>query len=857
MLSISKSKELEPTTMHFQHFWRWLSSDMNQKLLISYFRSGWAFLIPYLAAYLLYAWLKWPVNPTGDTGFQLSVLSSQPSFVLHLPCLLHVYWALHGIHLVLGATALRAWWKGLALKLQLPTSTGAPSAHLPSTVSQSGHRLLPWAFLALLFYIPGVYMEFPADPWQHYARVNEWSWLQTVTEHSYWKKSSYFLAYSFIGKIAPPLLQLKWFDVYYTVCCLLLCWQYYRLARAIGFSERTSMIFVLLNVLLFGNNIFGFYRYYGMSSTLFAQLSAVAMTRIAIEMARGRLKAGGRRPENNDPSESQSVVLSWLARLSRSDPEPVERAVSCLLQLAGSSILLLPLIAFNHVQGLGFAAFGITAVGVWRLIEWRRSMVAWLALLAVVLSVATVLWYPRHPLLDSVYVPQGWMTSWYGFNFFQPSSAGFQRAWLIPGLLGAINILCGLFLLRRNSLVGWLTILPVFVLMLPCVAIPFANSLAASIHWDEGYIIAFHRMLFAIPAGLAFVALFQWRDQESVHRLAVPNDPEPACAEPIEWVEGLRLPFTVYRLPSFTILLSALLLIALVPAGRPAYNRLYNVLMVPAQDVAMRHVVSAPLLEQISAEVTTGPTASDPRRAAVERARVLAMPGIAYALNSTGVTEISLAQKSWATISASGFVDGLRERLLNLQEGSIRHANFLSTNLLFTPLSATAFLSGHWVPVRVALEHAAQSELFSYPRSPSRPPQIWIQWYSPRDKTTRFFAKGSGQDMPPDDRGRLDTGTGNQAIRADDTILFQPVMRTFNNSGWQLTLKITGPGMTSARTIKGHLVPLSGLQWLYEDHALYVKQPGRYDVELIGTTLWPEVTTTVRYHFVVQPQPAQ
>ena len=32
-------------------------------MLTAYFRSGWAFFIPYLAAYLLYAWLKWPVNP--------------------------------------------------------------------------------------------------------------------------------------------------------------------------------------------------------------------------------------------------------------------------------------------------------------------------------------------------------------------------------------------------------------------------------------------------------------------------------------------------------------------------------------------------------------------------------------------------------------------------------------------------------------------------------------------------------------------------------------------------------------------------------------------------------------------------
>ena len=33
------------------------------RLLITYFRSGWAFFIPYLFFYLLYAWLKWPVNP--------------------------------------------------------------------------------------------------------------------------------------------------------------------------------------------------------------------------------------------------------------------------------------------------------------------------------------------------------------------------------------------------------------------------------------------------------------------------------------------------------------------------------------------------------------------------------------------------------------------------------------------------------------------------------------------------------------------------------------------------------------------------------------------------------------------------
>ncbi|NBR59819.1 MAG: hypothetical protein EBT89_11765, partial [Opitutaceae bacterium] len=91
---------------------------------MAYFRSGWAFLIPYLAAYLLYAWLKWPVNPVaagsstvGGGQLAVSAIGALPSTAHGLlstgvPCLLHVYWTLHAINLVLGGLALRAWWKG-------------------------------------------------------------------------------------------------------------------------------------------------------------------------------------------------------------------------------------------------------------------------------------------------------------------------------------------------------------------------------------------------------------------------------------------------------------------------------------------------------------------------------------------------------------------------------------------------------------------------------------------------------------------------------------------------------------------------------------------------------------------------
>ena len=119
-----------------------------------------------------------------------------------VPCLLHVYWALHALHLVLGAIALHSWWKAAALKLQLSTSTGALSVRPPSTADlslETIYRLLPWVFLGLIFWIPGVYLEIPSDPIAHLGRVVEWTYIDHVTEHSTWRKFSYFLCYSITG----------------------------------------------------------------------------------------------------------------------------------------------------------------------------------------------------------------------------------------------------------------------------------------------------------------------------------------------------------------------------------------------------------------------------------------------------------------------------------------------------------------------------------------------------------------------------------------------------------------------------------------------------------------------------------
>jgi len=545
-----------------------------------YFRSGWAFLIPYFAAYLLYAWLRWPVNPDTD------LLSS----VLRPPCLLHVYWFLHALHLLLGSLALSAWWRGSGATVVAATEDGRDVIdHAALSQALTGnrsldtvYRLLPWLCLALLFYIPGVYLEWPSDPWHHLQRINWWHDMDFVTAYSSWLKSSYFIPYSLLSW-ATGLRQIFWLDFYYTGICLLLCWQYFRLARACNLGEGASMIFVLLQALLFGNNIFSFYRYYGISSSIYAQLGAIALTRIALEAAKTKQLS----------LSSFFSLPSMGGIVSPADSPPT---VYRLLWVCSP---LVALTAFNHVQGLGIAGLGVGAVIVWRLIQWRRSMIGWLAAVATLLSVATVLWYPRHADIAAVYRPQGWLNAWYGFNLFDPSSIVFERSLHILGAFGLLNLATALWLIRRNHIAGWLTLMPIIALALPCVALPFAQFIASTTHTT--YIITFHRMLLAIPTGLALVTTLS----QIVNRISArPHSISlfPIFNIPRLFYDSVNVPVSPLRGCAFLVIPVALGVVLTIPPSTPnyitllCYNRSWNALAIVPFD-----------LRQESAEGQTSP----------------------------------------------------------------------------------------------------------------------------------------------------------------------------------------------------------------------------------------------------------
>ena len=344
----------------------------------------------------------------------------------------------------------------------------APISRSPGSFS----HLIPWIFLGLIFWIPGLYLEWPSDPWEHLRRINEWHGLDTVTAHSAWRKSSYLLAYSLTG-FSSGLSQLPWLNVFYTGTCLLLCWQHYRLARAIGLDARASFLFVLLNVMVFGNNIFSFYRYYGLSSSVIAQLAAVALMRIALEAGQG-------------------ILVS----------NPLGRPSLNMLRIAPTVLALGMLAAFNHPQALGIAIIGALGVAVWLTLTRRRRAFFWLAGGIVAANIIFLLLHQPSPHIEALR-SAGWLNSIYGFNLYAWPSLAAERVWVILGGFGLINLAAGLLLATRNSVAGWLTIIPVVVLSMPVFSVPFASQT------EPEEVLVFHRMLFAVPVGLATIVLLR------------------------------------------------------------------------------------------------------------------------------------------------------------------------------------------------------------------------------------------------------------------------------------------------------------------------------------------------------------
>ena len=592
---------------------------------------------------------------------------------------------------MLAALALRSWWICHAARAFDPAPTAGSTSDRPTSdhplLATFISTILPWLLLAIIFYIPGVYLEYPSDPWMHFSRITEWSSLLNVGGHSVPNKSNYFLPYSILGNI-PSDRQLSWLNVYYTAACLLLCWQYFRLAQGAGLSRRTAFLFVLAQTLLSGNSVFGFYRYYGIASTIVAEIAAIALIRLGLSAA-GRESTGRKNP----------IVLTRERRLADSIS-----SISRYWNLVPSATLLFILILLNHVQELGIAGLGLTAVAIWRLLEWRRSMLWWLSGAFLVLNVSAVFWWPRNPVLDVVYRPQGWLSAWYGFNILSAFSPAGDRMLQILGGFGIANLAAGVVLLRRNHVAGWLTIVPILALLSPAVAIPFAGALEHYGGWTN--IISFHRLFFAIPTCLAasvFASAIFQRHSPKIKPVAwsaitgsgkemrgIRNQEQNASFFPAVQTSGLLR-------SRFSFLIIVLLALNTVSPGTPYFNRFWHALMIPPSDLSMRPIWSDFYHYSQS-------------HSYLPKAILAATSGISYVLSSQRTSRIALVGRNISDDHHSPTVDleFIREILTPTSAITVIAPQPSTT---YTPYSFAAIYSHHWLPQEVALGFSGAKEL--------------------------------------------------------------------------------------------------------------------------------------------------
>jgi hypothetical protein len=589
--------------------------------LHSYFRSGWAFLIPYLGFYLLYAWQRWPVNPGS---------------LSRVPALLHVFWGLHCLHAVAAAGVFARHWAACA-------------ARGPGGLRELGWSLAPWGLLALSLYLPGAYLEFPADAWAHLARITEWNHAREVFNHSVWAKSSYFTAYSLLGWL-PQARLVAGVDLYQGGCGLLLLWNYYRLGQQAGLQRPGAFVFAALQPLFFGNGVFTFLRYYGLSSTLFAQLGVVALLRVALVVA-------GRWPARD------SIGARW-------------RTLGSGLGAGG---LLAALIYFNHLQGIPLAALGLLAVAAWQVAARWPESVKWLAGAALVAAVAALVGWPRHPGVAGLQ-QASWLNFFHGFNLLAPSSPAFARSAQILGWFGALNLVAACGLLFRNRPAAWLTVTPVLVLLHPLAAIPLANYFAARSPAD---IVVFHRLFLAIPCGLALVALVQEVGDRATPTLASGGR---------RWAGA-----------GYGVLLALLLLGLTLPAGGPWFSRPWHALAVTPGDLALR------AFQQDAARFAS---AAEPSPSFVAGSSGLSVAFNVYLARNTlydPLTSHRLYHMPGPR-SPAGDLERIEESLAALP-GRAPTLLLGRTADLLTPYSTAAVLSRHWLPQEAALTVAGRPEL--------------------------------------------------------------------------------------------------------------------------------------------------
>jgi len=375
----------------------------------AFFPNGWFFILPYLLLYLCFKYLHLPVGP-------LKV----------------VFICLHLCFVLLFLVYVRR----VSRKAQIS-------------------ELIFCLGLLLLFLIPGAYLEFPSDPWEHFRRIYAWQGYHFIDENPASSKFSYFWAWTFMSAVQPISRRIA-LDVYSAFWELLLAYQFYLLALRLGFSKSWARIQVLATVCFFGGNVFSFYRYYALSSTIVAYIAYLAALIVLMDVLDGKKK--------------RAALLPFLVLI----------------------------ISFNHLQELMLLVISASALFLNQALErklWRRALV-YLLPPALIGSWVLGAWIVRHPQIIS---SRPWdpappfVSAWGIFRIWDPALPYLEAL----GIHGLFSLAMAILFFNKYRRIALLTLMPVgLMLFSPFVLIFSFMTTETYLSW---------RTLYAFPTSFMLV----------------------------------------------------------------------------------------------------------------------------------------------------------------------------------------------------------------------------------------------------------------------------------------------------------------------------------------------------------------
>lgn len=299
----------------------------------------------------------------------------------------------------------------------------------------------------------------------------------------------------------------------------------------------------------------------------------------------------------------------------------------------------------------------------------KPSVVVWGLAAILAINLVFLLTYHRSAEIEK-YAALGYLNGWYGFNLLDLTSAAGDRLLQISSLVGVLSALAAVYLIAKNQVVGWMTLTPTVVLLMPCITVPFTEYM---VHGGEIY--AFHRLLLAAPCGMALVAV---------------------GAQGFGWMD--RNPRLLNMAAQAVLLLGLICCMSFSP-GKPLYNRLWNVTAQTPGDLALSSLVTALTRGSVSAAQGAAPS------------KILATPDIGFVALALSQPTTQEAIRSLGTPAPTATY--ILKLLIDYEGIGTATLTLPDPLLNYTPFSTAAVLSGHWLPTDVTVICAGRRELLA------------------------------------------------------------------------------------------------------------------------------------------------